>query len=312
MILCCGEALIDFIPTPDDEAYQPCPGGSILNIAVGLGRMEVPVGFLSRLSTDIFGDQLANHLSNNAVDLRHCPRVDGQTTLAFVKLSQDENEEPQYAFYATGAVDRDMEIADLPDRLDEIDLLHFGSISLLLEPGATALETLMLREKRKKVISLDPNVRPTLISDPVVYRRRFEKWTAAVDILRLSEVDYSFIYPDVNFEEMLPKWFDAGLSFVILTRGEDGATGFLPDGTSAHARPPRIKVADTVGAGDTFFSAVLAYLYDHQLLDDRKKIAEMRVENLNQCLAFAVKAAAINCTRKGANPPYRQEMDRDI
>jgi len=310
MILCCGEALIDFIPTPDGQAYQPCPGGSILNIAVGLGRMDVPVGFLSRLSTDIFGDQLARHLISNKVMLDHCPRVNGQTTLAFVKLSDDDNVEPQYAFYAEGAVDREMQTADLPYRLDQVKALHFGSISLLLEPGATALETLMLRESRMKIISLDPNVRPSLISDSAAYRHRFEKWLAAVDILRLSESDFSFIYPDITFEEMLPQWFDAGLSLVILTRGEQGAVGYLPDGTSASARPPRITVADTVGAGDTFLSAVLVYLYEHgDLLHDRKNITSMGAEHLSQCLAFAVKAAAINCTRKGANPPTRSEMD---
>jgi len=309
MILCCGEALIDFIPTPDGEAYQPCPGGSILNIAVGLGRMQVPVGFLSRLSTDIFGDQLANHLATNGVNLDHCPRVDGQTTLAFVKLSHDDNAEPEYAFYALGAVDREMRVANLPDALDDIQALHFGSISLLLEPGATALETLMLRESRRKVISLDPNVRPTLIADREAYRTRFEKWVAAVDILRLSTVDFDFIYPGADFEAMLPRWFEDGLRMAILTRGEDGAVGYLPDGTTAEARPPEITVADTVGAGDTFLSAALTYLYEQGMLHDRKQIAGMGATHLSNCLAFAVKAAAINCTRKGANPPTRGEMD---
>jgi len=309
MILCCGEALIDFIPTPDGEAYQPCPGGSILNIAVGLGRMQVPVGFLTRLSLDIFGDQLAHHLSSNHVTLDHCPRVAGQTTLAFVKLSQDDNAEPEYAFYAEGAVDRDMQVSDLPHTLDEPQALHFGSISLLLEPGATAFESLMLRESRKKVISLDPNVRPTLINDQAAYRDRFEKWVAAVDILRLSTVDFDFIYPNANFEEMLPRWFGGGLSLAILTRGEEGALGYLPDGTTAGAKPPKITVADTVGAGDTFLSAALTYLYEHQLLDARSNISGMSAAHLSDCLTFAVKAAAINCTRKGANPPTRSEMD---
>jgi len=309
MILCCGEALIDFIPTPDGQAYQPCPGGSILNIAVGLGRLEVPVGFLSRLSTDIFGDQLADHLSLNNVKLDFCPRIKGQTTLAFVNLSDDDNAEPQYAFYAEGAVDRDMEISDLPERMDSVDTLHFGSISLLLEPGATALETLLLRESRKKIISLDPNVRPTLVSEHLVYQKRFEKWAAAVDILRMSEVDFSFIYPNRDFENMLPEWFEYGLSLAILTRGDEGAIGYLPDGTTAQARPPRIQVADTVGAGDTFLSAALAYLFDHGLIQSRKRIAQMSKTQLADCLAYAVRAAAINCTRKGANPPYKHEME---
>ena len=117
MIICCGEALIDFIPTEDGQAYRPCPGGSILNIAVGLGRMGIPVGFLSRLSTDLFGDMLADHLIGNQVDLKFCPRVAGQTTLAFVSLLETDTYEPQYAFYAEGAVDRNMTFQDLPESL---------------------------------------------------------------------------------------------------------------------------------------------------------------------------------------------------
>ena len=309
MILCCGEALIDFIPTKDGNGYRPCPGGSILNIAVGLGRMDVPVGFLSRLSNDIFGSQLADHLCSNGVNLQLCPRLDGQTTLAFVKLSKGENEEPQYAFYAEGAVDRNMTVNDLPDQLDNsVQALHFGSISLLLEPGASALEQLMMRESRKKVLSLDPNVRPGLIADQTQFRQRFEKWLAAVDILRLSQVDFSYLYPQTHIEQLLPGWFDLGLSLVILTRGEEGAIGFLPDGKKVEQKAPRIEVADTVGAGDTFFSAALAYLYDQGLLVERSRIAGMGEAHLSRCLEFSVKAAAINCTREGANPPYKHEM----
>ncbi len=308
MILCCGEALIDFIPTKDGRGYRPCPGGSILNIAVGLGRMEIPVGFLSRISTDIFGDQIYDHLSSNQVDMAFCPRIDGQTTLAFVKLSEDDNAEPQYAFYAEGTVDRNMQIADLPSDLDGVEALHFGSISLLLEPGATALETLMMRESANKVISLDPNVRPALVEDFDAYQKRFERWVSVVDILRLSEVDFEYLFPGAEIEDKLPGWFDFGLRMAILTRGEKGACGYLPDGTRVEVPAPRVKVADTVGAGDTFLSAALAYLFDNRLMAASEQIAEIGAEHLDACLRFAVKAAAINCAREGANPPYKHEM----
>jgi fructokinase len=310
MIICCGEALIDFIPTQDGKAYQPCAGGSILNIAVGLGRMAVPVGFLSRLSTDLFGEILADQLVSNQVDLRYCPRIDGQTTLAFVSLREEEGEEPQYAFYAEGAVDRMMTPAALPVELSEDVLaLHFGSISLVLEPGATTLETLMQRESRKRVISLDPNVRPIVVSDWDAYRERFLRWVSLVDILRLSTVDLDWLFPGKPLEAFLPDWFARGLSQVVLTQGSKGASAYVPDGTQVFVPAPKIEVEDTVGAGDTFFSAVLTYLYETGLLKDRKKISAMSEKDLESCLAFASKAAAINCTRKGANPPYRHEMD---
>lgn len=310
LILCCGEALIDFIPTPDNKAYQPCPGGSILNIAVGLGRMAVPVGFLSRLSTDLFGDLLTKHLITNKVDLRYCPRVDGQTTLAFVSLNEGEAQEPQYAFYAQGAVDREMSPSDLPERLGEgVKALHFGSISLVLEPGASALEALMQRESRQRVLTLDPNVRPILISDWAAYRERYEQWLTWVDILRLSQADLDLLYPGTAIDELLPLWFEAGLSLVILTRGLAGSSAYLPNGTSVNVPAMEVIVKDTVGAGDTFFAAVLTYLYEQNLIGDRMSLQKMHPDQLEKCLAFASKAAGINCTRAGADPPYRHEMN---
>ena len=310
MIICCGEALIDFIPTPDGKGYRPCPGGSILNIAVGLGRLQVPVGFLSRLSKDIFGIQLADHLLKDGVNLKYCPRVEGQTTLAFVSIKETSDQEPQYAFYSTGAVDRDMTTENLPECFnEEVLALHFGSISLVLEPGASTLETLMKRERRRRILTLDPNVRPALIKNKDAYRQRFSDWISNVDILRLSQVDYDYIFPDRKIELVLPEWFKAGLSLVILTLGEDGARGFLPDGRNVFVPAQKVKVKDTVGAGDSYFSAVLAYLYNHGKLKDRSLIREMSTQVLDECLSFASKAAAINCTREGADPPYKHEME---
>lgn len=309
MIICCGEALIDFIPTQSGTAYRPCPGGSILNIAVGLGRMQVPVGFFSRLSTDLFGDILAEHLTNNQVNLQYCPRVDGQTTLAFVSLGEGESQEPQYAFYAAGAVDREMREDALPDNLpNEVKALHFGSISLVLEPGASTLETLMQRESRRRILTLDPNVRPIVIQDWDAYRNRFESWLSLVDVLRLSEADLAQLYPDQALTELLPDWFEAGVSLVILTQGAEGAIAYTKSAREVFVPTPQVRVRDTVGAGDTFFAAVLTYLYEEELLEHGDKIAQMAPTQLENCLAFAVKAAAINCTREGANPPYRHEM----
>lgn len=309
MIICCGEALIDFIPMPDGLYYHPCPGGSILNIAVGLGRMQVPVGFLSQLSTDMFGDLLANYLIKNKVNLEFCPRIDGQTTLAFVSLPRETAQEPQFAVYANDAVDRSMTTNDLPVKFrDDVIAMHFGSISLVLEPGATALEALMKRESRRRVLTLDPNVRPAVIPNAEIYRQRFSEWVLLVDILRLSQVDMEYLYPDKSIEDLLPGWFSAGLSLIFLTRGEEGSSGYLPNGTQVFTPAPKVAVKDTVGAGDTYFSAALAYLYDHGKLSRSSLISGMSTEDLEGCIKFAAKAAAINCTREGADPPYKNEM----
>lgn len=309
MILCCGEALIDFIPVPGEHAYRPCPGGSILNIAVGLGRMQVPVGLLSRLSTDMFGDLLANFLTENHVNLDYCPRIDGPTTLAFVNLPDESFQEPRFAFYACDAVDRSMMPDDLPiDLKKEIKAIHFGSISLVLEPGATALENLMERESRRRIITLDPNVRPAIINNKDQFKQKFLKWVSLVDILRLSVMDLEYLYPNRNIEELLQGWFALGISLVILTQGADGVSGYMANGEKVFIPSQKIQVKDTVGAGDSFFSAALTWLYENGLLVNRLALMQTTQMQFTDCLSFASRAAAINCTREGANPPYKSEM----
>lgn len=309
MILCCGEVLIDFIPVPGEQAYRPFPGGSVLNIAVGLGRMQAPVGLLSRLSTDLFGDLLGDYLEKNNVNLDYCPRIDGPTTLAFVSLPDDSPQEARYAFYATGAVDRCLTTDDLPVQLkQEITAIHFGSISLVLEPGATALENLMARESRQRILTLDPNVRPGIIKDKDQFRQKFLKWVSLVDILRLSVMDFEYLYPDQKIEHLLQGWFDHGINLVILTKGADGVSGYLKTGGEVYVPAQKIQVKDTLGAGDSFFSAALAWLYENDLLKNRKALMRITQTQLIDCLAFASRAAAINCSREGADPPYREEM----
>ena len=309
MILCCGEALIDFVPTPDSLAYQPCPGGSVFNIAVGLGRLEAPVSFFSKLSTDYFGDMLINYLTDNGVDTGACLREDDPTTLAFVSLPQGDDDEPRYMFYANDTADRLLQETELPLIPDTVQVLHFGSISLVMEPGATTLTTLMKRESRQRIISLDPNVRPGLISDQVAYRQRFESWVTLVDILRLSQVDLDYLYPDEDRDQIVQRWFDMGISLCILTLGGDGAIGYTAAGKTAVSKAPEITVADTVGAGDSFLAATLAYLHQFGKLNTKEQLAGLSETELSNCLAYAGRAAAINCSRQGANPPTKHEME---
>jgi fructokinase len=309
MILCCGEALIDFVPLPGVRAYGPYPGGSVFNIAVGLGRLEAPVGFFCRLSTDFFGDMLVETLAENGVDTTLCPRSGDPTTLAFVSLPGDEGEEPRYMFYANDSADRRLTEDMLPELAPEIQALHFGSISLVMEPGATALESLMQCESGRRVISLDPNVRPGLIADREAYRQRFERWAGWVDIVRLSTVDFDFLYPGQPLEPVIARWFELGLSLCIVTKGADGAEGITAKGITADSVPPKVTIADTVGAGDTFLAAALAYLQQEELLYQREQLRELTAEQLGACLDYAGRAAAINCSRQGANPPYKYEME---
>lgn len=308
MILCCGEALIDFVPLPEVGGYRPCPGGSVYNIAVGLGRLETAAGFFCQISTDFFGDQLLDYLRENNVDTANCPRSAKPTTLAFVSLPE-AGEEPRFMFYANDSADRSLDVSDLPPLPQRVRALHFGSISLVLEPGATVLETLMRRESRRRILSLDPNVRPGLISDRDAYRRRFERWVELVDIIKLSRADFEFLYSANSLEARIAAWLAKGASLCIVTLGAEGAVGYTAAGVTAGAHAPQVEVVDTVGAGDTFLAAALSYLDQYGYLANRQQLHILPVADLAACLEYAGRAAAINCSRQGANPPSRKEME---
>ncbi len=311
MILCCGEALIDFVPLSTGDAYRPCPGGSIYNIALGLGRLEIPVGFFSKLSKDFFGDMLIMSLDKNGVDTSYCPKTHAPTTLAFVSLpNEEENAEPQYAFYANQSADRSLTERELPEKLSEgIKALHFGSISLVMEPGASSLEKLMERESPQRIISLDPNIRPSLIRDKQAYLERFEQWLQHTDIIKLSQADLNWLYPNENTEEIITRWIDTGISLCILTLGATGAKGYLPNKEPIFIPSPKTEVVDTIGAGDAFLSATLAYLYQSDFLKSKEHLKNISPKALSECLTYANRAASINCSRAGANPPYKNELE---
>jgi fructokinase len=291
-----------------EAAYRPLPGGSPFNVAIGLGRLGAPAGFLSRLSTDFFGDLLVETLAGNGVDCRHVKRTTDPTTLAFV--SQPGSGEPQYAFFSNGAADRSMTEHDLPVAFDDsVNALHLslGAIALVTEPAASTFTTLMRRESRRRVLVFDPNIRPGLIPDRSGYAQRVEALVALCDLIKVSRVDLEWLYPGRSIEESAQAWRGLGPRLVVVTLGADGAMGLMAAGKVAV--PGReVKVVDTVGAGDSFHSALLAGLDECGALTfDR--LPKLELQALPALLARAVRAAAITCSRAGANPPTRRELD---
>jgi fructokinase len=308
MILVCGEALIDMVPlpaSPEQPAYVAKGGGSLFNVAMGLGRLEVPVAFFGRLSRDPFGRMMRRQLGDDGVDLRFALDGDEPSTLAIVFL--EAGAEPVYTFHDEGAADRMLRVEDVPATLpDAVRALHFGSISLLREPAASAYETLMRREHGRRLVSLDPNVRPGLIHDRAAYVARLEGWVALADLVKVSRADLEWLYPDAAPEAAATAWLGRGPAAVVMTRGGDGAVAFAADGL---AEVPGIAVAvsDTVGAGDSFTSGLLAWLERAGRLD-RDAIRGVTAEELRAALTFANTAASITCTRPGAQPPTLAEM----
>jgi fructokinase len=311
MIVVCGEALIDLSPTScgKEPGYVPHPGGSPFNVAVALGRLEAPVAFLGRLSRDFFGQRLRGHLVANAVDLRYVGEGPEPTTLAFVHL--DEGHEAQYVFWSENSADRKLSPVDLPPVFAEEDLaLHFGSFSLVLEPVATTLELCMRREHGSRVISLDPNVRPGLIADGDAYRTRLDGWVGLADLVKISRADLDWLYPGERVERSARRWLELGAGLVVVTMGAEGSIGF-GQAEAVHVPGSPVQVVDTVGAGDAFSAGLLAWLHREGKLK-RQLLERLSTTELLRLLTYANRVSALACTRAGADPPYRSEVEAGL
>ena len=305
-ILVAGEALIDFVQTAfgDTTGFVPFPGGSPLNVAVGLARLGVAAGFLGRLSSDLFGNILLAHLRENGVDLRYVGRGCGPATLAFVV--EDPGHEPDYAFYADRAEDRQLTAKSIPESFPStLQAIHFGSYSLAIEPIGTVLTSLMAREHGQRLLSLDPNVRPSIIGDLDVYRKKLLHWIGLCDVIKISRADAKIVWPGSDPIESAQQWLKHGPRLIIITGGGNPIMGIHARGV-VEVAAPSVDVVDTVGAGDAFTSGFLAWLHEVGRLN-LNGLDTLSSDELAAGVAFAAKVAAITCTCRGASPPTREE-----
>jgi fructokinase len=306
MILCCGEALIDFLPrTGADGAavFQPFNGGSIYNTAIALGRLGAPVSYFGGLSTDFFGDSLIDGLKESHVDLKFAKVQAYDSTLAFVKLAGGQ---ARYSFIDAASAGRMLTKKDMPKLAKSLAALHFGSISLIPEPCGSTFEALMKREHKTKVISLDPNIRATLITKKREHLGRLNRMIAMCDILKISDEDVAWMTGHHDLAKAAKAWLKKGPKIVAITKGGDGVEIYTKRFSFKH-EAPKIVVADTVGAGDTFTAGLLATLLKDGHLT-KTALTRITEDDLRSAVDFAARAAAITCTRPGANPPWAHEM----
>ncbi|MFJ2743846.1 carbohydrate kinase [Streptomyces sp. NPDC087440] len=300
MIVVAGEALIDLVPGSRGDALAPllpARGGGPYNTAVALGRLGADVAFCSRISTDAFGDSLVDRLREANVSTALLQRGPEPTSLAVASLDADGS--ASYAFHVAQCADR--LFAAPPQLPPDTAALSFGTCSLVLEPGASAYEEVMRREAaRGTFVTLDPNIRAGLIADPDAYRARFLGWLRHVSLLKLSEEDADWLGPDV------PGWLAAGPAAVVLTRGGEGLTAFTARGEFS-VPGVRVDVVDTIGAGDTVNAALLHRLSAHGLLS-ADAVAGLDGDGWRDLLGFAARAAALTCSRAGAEPPHASEL----
>ena len=308
MILCCGEALIDMIATPTvsgGEGFVPHSGGAVFNTAIALGRLGAPVGMLTGLSSDMFGLQLGDALQTSHVDASHVIRSDRPTTLAFVQLKDGH---ASYSFMDENSAGRMLTPEDMPAQLPAVSALYFGGISLACEPCADAYAALLDRHGSDRAVMLDPNIRPGFISDQTRYRTRLNRMIGQADVIKVSDEDLDWIIPGPeSVSDKVRLLLQAGPAVVIVTRGSQGASGFLADGSETSVPVQPVQVVDTVGAGDTFNAGVLAEL-DRSGHLTKAGVRALTPDTLRAALAKGAEVAAVTVSRAGANPPWAHEL----
>ena len=307
--LVCGEALIDLVPigTGPEPAMRSVCGGSPYNVAIGLGRLGADTRFLGRLSRDANGRRLAARLAENGVGLDLVTYAAAPSTLAYVFPPEGGGSDVSYAFYLEGSSGAVFQAEDFPATLPaSVGLVHFGSFAALLGQSGAMIRAFVQRSGC--IVSYDPNIRPTVTPDPVATRPVVAACMAAADIVKLSDADADWLYPGQSLDDVLSGILAMGPSLAAITRGSQGA---LVATRSVRAALPGVptRVADTVGAGDTFMAAFLWDIGRRGLLD-RAALAAASDSQLGGITALACQAAALVCARHGAEPPFRAELEQ--
>lgn len=308
MFVVCGEALFDVFAageTPTGLLLDARVGGSPFNVAVGLARLAQPVCLLTQVSQDFLGERLMRTLQAEGVDTRAVQRSSAPTTLSLVGF--DAQGLPGYTFYGQGGADRMLNPAAL-DALPAagVSAIHLGSYASVVGPAAATLRSLVERAQGRSLIAYDPNIRLTVEPDLAVWRAQIEWMLPRTDVLKLSEEDLALVYPGRVPADFAAAALACGVSCVVLTRGALGAVAWSAAGR-VEAAPVDVAVIDTVGAGDTFQAALLTWLAEHEALS-AAALAALSRPALGEALAFAARAAAITCSRRGADLPRRAEL----
>jgi len=311
MHLVCGEALFDVFSETEADGpasqvnYKAIAGGSPFNVAVGLRRLGVESALFAGLSTDYLGRRLQQVLLNEGVSTQYLLDFDAPTTLAMVAVGA--NGSPHYSFRGEGCADRQLSPAHLPALGPEVRGLHFGSFSLVVQPIADTLLALVQRESGKRLISLDPNVRLNPQPDIDLWRSRIATLVQYADLIKVSDEDLGLLYPELEPQAVIDGWLKHRCQLVFLTRGGQGATVFSRRHGSWSMPACPVKIADTVGAGDTFQAALITWLTEQQL-DSVEGLNTLSREQISSMLDFAIRAAAMTCAKTGPDLPYRQQL----
>lgn len=293
-----GEALVDLIRRPD-APERASVGGSPLNVAVGLSRLDVPVALRTAVGDDDLGGLIQDHLHANAVALVDGSVTRRRTSTAVAAIGDDGS--ASYDFDITWALDASVD--------DPVMLVHTGSIAAVLEPGASAVATALRELRSTATISYDPNVRPQLMGDPATALSRIEDHVRAADVVKASNEDLAWLFPHSRADDVARRWLALGPAVVVVTHGDLGAHAVSAK-AEARIPAPAVEVVDTIGAGDSFMSGLLAALHDAGLLgrSQESRLRALDADQLRGLLEFAAACAAVTVSRPGADPPRRDRV----
>ena len=289
----CGEVLIDILAT------GPVVGGGPANTAKALARLGYEVDFIDGISTDAYGLAARKELTRDGVGLALSLTSEKPTCTATVTLDSQAN--ASYEFLIDGTATFDFAHSWLPDpeRLKP-SVLHIGTLVTIVEPAASVLFDWAVKCADFAPIVFDPNVRSSVVADPEKYRAAVEKWVGISSVVKLSDDDISWLYPDESMDEVAKRWIAGGAALVVVTRGANGIIGFTESGMEEVAAA-KVTVVDTVGAGDTVGAILVEAIIKHSVND-------LHAHILNAVLHRAAIAAGITVSRAGAAPPRLHEL----
>lgn len=303
MFVVVGEALVDLIGKRGGRVFTASPGGSPANVALGLARLGPSVTLNTLLGRDAFGEMITAHLEASGVVVAGSPAAGRSTSLAIAMLDADG---ASYDFRI------DWDLKTLPSLPAGARCLHTGSLATVLPPGDQAVLDLMRRERHRGVatISYDPNIRPSILGDARRARPQVEATVALADVVKVSDEDLHWLYDDQQYQDIARRWLAMGPVLVVVTRGGAGAYAVSRAREVTQPAVP-VEVVDTVGAGDAYMAGLLDGLHVADLLGGGRREALTAVDEptIVHVLNRAAVAAAITCSRPGADPPTRQEVD---
>jgi fructokinase len=310
MIVVGGDNLIDLIQTGRDDIsvkFDGLRGGSAYNTALAIGRQQAAIGYITPISNDSLGQFLAEEMKNSGVSILS-PLLSEPTSLAVVTLNAEGV--ASYQFYRNDTAERQVTVASLTANFPQnAQVFHMASLGLVENPDADAWADFFCAPPHNVLRVLDPNVRPFLIKDREEYTARLMRMFQSVDLLKLSDEDLEWLYPDMSLDDAMTALVSkTSAAVVVLTRGGDGATAYGKDWVASVDASPVPNMVDTVGAGDTFMATLLTELAAKSMTA-RPDLEAMSQEYAIDWLRRAAHAASINCGRKGCNPPFLNELD---